>query len=227
MKPSERPNGGGCGRFRIGRMTMNKIIGCVLLVAGAFQVLATEPVGTILCFGDSITAAKDGWVDKLGAKSNRITMLKAGQNGRLTSKSDKVLPPVLAKYPNADYVLVLLGVNNLKHGGEERVKRAVDDMGWMLDLIKAKLPKAHIYLMAPINVSLKTMNELNAGKGYNESGEALALLAKRYEVLAKEKGVDFINLLNAVSLENYRDGVHPDEQGHQQMADAVWRELNK
>src|SRR5215831_5594696 len=73
----------------------------------------------VVCFGDSITfgALVDGksWVYFLSKDHSDIDFVNAGRSGRKTSDGKELLP-VLEKYPNADYYLIFLGVNDLKDG---------------------------------------------------------------------------------------------------------------
>jgi lysophospholipase L1-like esterase len=83
--------------------------------------------GPVVCFGDSITygAQVDGhsWVYFLSQKHPGIDFVNAGRSGRKTSDKKELLP-VLKKYPNANYYLIFLGVNDLKNGNDSMV---IDD----------------------------------------------------------------------------------------------------
>ncbi len=71
----------------------------------------------VVCFGDSIThgAQVDGhsWVYFLSKDHPKIDFVNAGRNGRKTADKEELLP-VLKKYPDANYYLFFLGVNDLK-----------------------------------------------------------------------------------------------------------------
>ena len=187
--------------------------------------------GTVVCFGDSIThgAKVDGhsWVYFLSKEHKDINFINEGRNGRKTSDKKEILP-VLKKYPDADYFLIFLGVNDLKNGNDSMVNSCVENMEWMINKIRQTNKKTQIVILAPVDISLKTMDTTNVRKQYNENtGSSLVKLEKRYKELAKEDSLGFISLLKTVSQLNYVDGVHPDVKGQQQIADAVWKGLNR
>ncbi len=187
--------------------------------------------GKILCFGDSITYGAFvrgyAWDDLLNKKSDSVFVVNGGRNGRKTSDRKELLP-VLKENTDADYVLFFLGVNDLKNGNDSMVNGCVDNMRWMINLVKAEIPAAKIVLMAPTAIDLKEMSPVNVKKKYNENTQkSLIELEKKYKVLARQEKVGFINLLHAVSPGNYVDGLHPDKKGQRQIADKVWEDLNK
>ena len=187
--------------------------------------------GKVLCFGDSITYGAFvrgyAWDDLLNKQSDSVFVVNAGRNGRKTSDK-KELMPVLKENTDANYVLFFLGVNDLKNGNDSMVNSCVDNMRWMINRVKEKIPGAKIVLMAPTNIDLKEMSPINVKKKYNANTQkSLRELAKKYKVLAKQESVGFINLLNTVSPGNYVDGLHPDKKGQKQIAEKVWTELNK
>ncbi|HEY9364725.1 MAG TPA: hypothetical protein VIQ00_15795, partial [Chitinophagaceae bacterium] len=88
--------------------------------------------------------------------------------------------------------------------------------------------KAQIVILSPSDINLKTMNEINIRKKYNENTKkSLAALEKKYKELAKKEKVGFISLLHAVSKLHYADGLHPNVKGQEEIARAVWKGLNK
>jgi len=185
----------------------------------------------VVCFGDSITygAKVDGhsWVYFLSQDHPDIDFVNAGRSGRKTSDKEELLP-VLKKYPNADEYLIFLGVNDLKNGNDSMVNSCVENMQWMINEIKKVNNKTKIVILAPIDISLQTMDEININKKYNENTEqSLYKLKKRYKKIASEQHLEFISLLNAVSKSKYVDGVHPNIDGQKEIAKAVWKGLKK
>jgi|SRR5690348_4652419 lysophospholipase L1-like esterase len=190
----------------------------------------------IVCFGDSITygAQVDGhsWVYFLSEDHIGIDFINAGRSGRKTADRNELLP-VLKKYPNADDYLIFLGVNDLKNGNDSMVNSCVENMQWMINEIKKVNLNARIVILAPCDINLKTMNEINRKKEYNKNTKrCLYKLEKRYKKLAAEqpvsatgRQVSFISLLHAVSKPNYADGLHPDIAGQKQIEKAVWKGL--
>jgi len=187
--------------------------------------------GKVVCFGDSIThgAKVNGhsWVYYLSKEHKDINFVNAGRNGRKTSDKEELLP-VLKKNPDADYFLIFLGVNDLKNGNDSLVNICVENMKWMINKIHETNEKTKIVILSPTDINLKTMSALNVKKNYNENTKhSLYELEKRYKELAKSDSLGFISLLHTVSPPNYVDGLHPSEKGQQQIAEAVWKAMNK
>lgn len=185
----------------------------------------------VVCFGDSIThgAQVDGhsWVYFLSKDHPNINFVNAGRNGRKTADKEELLP-VLKKYPDANYYLIFLGVNDLKDGNDSMVNSCVENMQWMITVIRKVNDKAKILILAPSDINLQTMNEINKGKKYNENTkESLYKLEKRYKELAEEQHTGFISLLHVVSEPNYADGLHPNIAGQKEIEKAVWKGLKK
>jgi lysophospholipase L1-like esterase len=181
----------------------------------------------IVCFGDSITAAKDGWVSLLAAKENGVTVVNAGRSGRKTTDKQELLP-VLAANKDATTFIIFLGVNDLKDAQEPQIAGCVTNMEWMVTQIRAALPNARIVILAPSGINAKTMSPVNIAKKYDENTKkGLAELETRYKALAQRMNTGFISLLHVVSPPNYLDGLHPNSAGQQQIADAVFAGLGQ
>ncbi len=202
----------------------------LFLISSAFMIMVNGLKGKIVCFGDSITHGAlvegNGWVELLNQKSGSIVTVNAGRNGRKTSDMNELMP-VLEKNKDADYFLFLLGVNDLKNGNDSLVSLCINNMKWMIEQVKEKIPPARIVLMAPCGINLEEMSQLNRSKKYNENTAAsLIKLEKGYKELAEKEKVEFISLLITVSPKNYVDGLHPNSEGHKEIADKIWYELN-
>lgn len=187
--------------------------------------------GQVVCFGDSITygARVDGhsWVYFLTQDHPEVDFVNAGRSGRKTADKAELLP-VLKKYPNANDYLIFLGVNDLKNGNDSMVISCVENMQWMINEIRKVNNKAKIVILAPSDINLQTMADVNKKKEYNENTkESLYKLEKRYKKLAKDQHLGFISLLHVVSKPNYPDGLHPDVAGQKEIEKAVWKGLNK
>lgn len=208
---------------------MIKRILILSLVAGVMSF--TKPPRQVVCFGDSITfgGQVDGksWVHFLSTDHSGIEFINAGRSGRKTSDT-KELWPVLEKYPNADAYLIFLGVNDLKDGTDSMVNQCVSNLKWMIGEIRKTNSKAKVVIMAPTDINLETMNDINKNKKYNQNTkQSLYKLEKEYQQLAKEEHVKFISLLHAVSAPNYTDGLHPNVEGQKEIAATVWKKFKK
>jgi len=120
---------------------------------------------------------------------------------------------------------MFLGVNDLpardKRPGDVKVAACVTNMSEAIDLAMTHFKPKDIILVAPCNVNPKTMSAVNLRKGYHVTPPLLAKLEEEYKALAKNKGIRFVSLLNVVSKENYKDGLHPNEAGDAEIAKAI------
>lgn len=203
------------------------ILFCLTVTVSAFK----EKPKQVVCFGDSITygAKVDGhsWVWFLSQQHHDINFVNAGRSGRKTSDKKELLP-VLEKYPEADYYLIFLGVNDLKDGTDSMVNICVENMRWMIGEIQKVNAKATIVLLSPTDINLNTMDQVNVNKKYNENTKhSLYVLEKKYNELAKQEHTGFISLLHAVSKLNYADGLHPDIKGQKEIAKVLWKKFKK
>lgn len=185
----------------------------------------------VVCFGDSIThgAEVDGqsWVWFLSKEHPDIDFVNAGRNGRKTADKQELIP-VLKEYPHADCYMIFLGVNDLKNGNDSMVNNCVANMKWMISAIRKVNNDAKIILLAPSDINLETMNDINRNKKYNENTKrSLYKLEKKYKELSDKEHTGFISLLHVVSKVNYADGLHPNIDGQKEIANTVWKGLKK
>ena len=192
--------------------------------------------GKILCFGDSITQAdwpgkiapEEKWVAQLGAKSDRITAVNAGKGGRTTTTGLAELDKVLDANLDSAAVLLFLGVNDMKHARPGAVEKATSNMGQMVDRVRAKLPRAEVWIMAPIGINPDRLSPYFKDQEMGpDTVHYMKALSVAYEALARKKGTRFINLLHAVAPADIEDGVHANARGQRAIADAVWSGLQR
>ena len=205
------------------------LFGFLCLMIFSAMLIKSSIKGEAVCFGDSIThgAKVNGhsWVYFLSKEHKDVNFINEGRNGRKTSDKNEILP-VLKKYPSSNYFLIFLGVNDLKNGNDSLVNQCVENMKWMLEQIREKNKKTKIVILAPTDINLKIMSQLNVKKKYNENTKSsLFKLEMEYKRLAKKNSLGFISLLKTVSPPDYVDGLHPNEKGQQQIAAAVWKGL--
>lgn len=210
---------------------MNKKIASLLIIICITAIVISgfrNIHGQVVCFGDSITQGNGhSWVYFLSQEHLDMDFVNAGRSGRKTADKEELLP-VLKNYPDANYYLIFLGVNDLKNGNDSMVNICVNNMQWMINEIKKVNSKAKVVILAPSDINLKTMNEINKGKMYNENTkQSLYKLEKRYKELAEVQHTSFISLLHVVSKPNYADGLHPTMTGQMEIAKAVWNGLKK
>jgi len=183
----------------------------------------------ILCYGDSITG-KGEWVTTVGVHKSFVT-INAGKSGRKAANAKNELKPYLEKYQNLDKVIMLLGANDLpardKRPGNMKVTICTRGMSEAVDLAMQHIKPQDIILVAPCNVNSDTMRDRNRTKGYHVTPPLLKKLEEEYKALAKKKGIRFASLLNVVSKENYKDGLHPNKAGDAEIAEAMLNLLTK
>ncbi len=192
---------------------------------------------TVLCIGDSITAADPGWV-KLVGQHAAIDTINSGKGGRQTAAAAETFAAAVADGTKFDRVIFFLGVNDLPGRNpappDKKVASCVGNMEKAIDAALAKLPPQDVILVAPCSVNAEIMRappasdprmasrcERNAKKGYDICQPILEQLEQAYRGLAAAKKVRFISLLHVVSPENLPDGLHPNEAGHKQIAAAL------
>lgn len=221
------------GKNKIKKLKMNKRFLSILVLTIAFLAMSfrNDIHGKVVCFGDSITYGalvdQHSWVWYLSNDHVDVNFINAGRSGRKTSDKEELLP-VLKQHSDADYYLIFLGVNDLKDGTDSMVNSCVANMKWMISEIRKADGKAKIVILAPSDINLKTMNEINVKKKYNtNTQQSLKELEKKYKELSKKEHTGFISLLHTVSKPNYVDGLHPNPDGQKQIAKAVWKGLNK
>jgi acyl-CoA thioesterase-1 len=212
---------------------MKKRILLIMLLLIAFVAIffKSNIHGKVVCFGDSITygalVEQHSWVWLLSSHHADVNFINAGRSGRKTTDKAELLP-VLTQHSDADYYLIFLGVNDLEDGNDSIVNNCVANMKWMVDKIRKADGKANIVILAPSDINLKTMNEINVKKKYNaNTQQSLKELEEKYKELSKEEHTGFISLLHIVSKSNYVDGLHPNPDGQKEIAKAVWKGLNK
>jgi lysophospholipase L1-like esterase len=194
-----------------------------ILMLAMTIVINTIDAKRILCFGDSITANGE-WVAEVGTHEY-IETINAGRSGRKAAQAKKELAGYLEKYADLDKIIMFLGVNDLpardNRPGDEKIAACVTNMSAAIDLALTRFKPKDIILVAPCNVISDSMNSVNREKGYHITPPLLAKMEKQYKILAKEKGISFLSLLNVVSKENYKDGLHPNKDGDVEIAKAI------
>jgi lysophospholipase L1-like esterase len=218
--------------------TVSAAPSATLAVATAPATASAAPAVTarkkILCFGDSITQAdwpgkigpEEKWTTVLQKKSDRILAVNAGRNGRTTTQGLAEIGKALDENLDSEVVLIFLGVNDMKHGRPGVVEKATSNLGKMVDLVREKIPRAEIFVTAPINVNVERFTPFFKGEEMGpDTAHYMKALAVAYEALARKKGTRFINLLDAVAPADLEDGVHANGRGQAKIAEAVWAGL--
>ena len=177
----------------------------------------------VLCFGDSITGS-GSWVSVVAKKAS-VETINGGVSGRKAAEAKAALAVYLSKYPDLDRIIMFLGVNDLpardKRPGDVKVAACVANMSDAIDLALTRFKPKDIILVAPCGVNPEKMDQVNIGKGYDITQPLLVQLEAGYKALSQKKGVLFLSLLNVVSKDNYKDGLHPNKEGDAEIAQAI------
>jgi lysophospholipase L1-like esterase len=208
---------------------------------------------TVLCVGDSITAAPWGRrrlkanLDKAGYRTDFVgTQFGANPEGGFTDGEHEGYPGckiedvaakltapgtgALARF-SPDIVLVLLGTNDI---GQGRAAGAADRLARLLGHIRKEEPKAHIF------VGTITAILPNAFSGYNTHAADVDLYnsAARSVVTklrTRDRRVHLVDINAALPATNdyIGDGVHPsgygtadEKDGYVRMGDAWFRAIH-
>ncbi|TVR16172.1 MAG: hypothetical protein EA401_01815 [Planctomycetota bacterium] len=186
-----------------------------------------ETAPTYLCFGDSITD-NGGWIESLNAQGG-AQFINVGKSGRKAQNMASEFPPVLSAHPQADHLLLFIGINDLPsrdpRPGSERIQAAMQGVRSAVDLALERMPPANIHLLTPCGVVPDAMSELNVRKGYADALPLLPEYSQALRDLAAERGLQVIDLLGHLDATHFRDGLHPNADGEARIAELVHAHL--
>jgi acyl-CoA thioesterase-1 len=180
-----------------------------------------EKEKTILFFGNSLTAGYgldpseafpsliQNKIDSLGLN---YKVVNAGLSGETTAAGKNRIEWVL-RQPVDVFILELGGNDGLRGISPEETRRNLEEI---IDKVRQTYPEVKI-LLAGMQIPP------SMGQAYANQFQEV------FPRVAREKNVELITfLLEGVGGErdlNLTDGIHPNEEGHQIVADNVWQEL--
>jgi sialate O-acetylesterase len=199
---------------------------------------SNDGINRVLCFGDSITRGTyiDGkyrggnsWVnifDKLSGET--VKAINAGRSGRKTADY-KEFDSTVTKYRSIDHVIFFLAVNDLRVASDKVLQDCLVNMKAMIDQARACYSdELKVTIIGSAGLSIGNVSERFHKMGYDEKEQAmLDKLRPEYKKLAKENNAAFVDLWNVVSKDNYSDGLHPNLDGQQQIAAAIWKQFTR
>jgi lysophospholipase L1-like esterase len=145
---------------------------------------------------------------------------RPGKEGR---KALDYIIPCLDSHDPLDFVIILLGTNELKYSLNLSAEQIADQMRQLLEIIvnrpsQFRPLKPKVILLAPpsINEQTEYCSENNKYKDAFQKSKKLSVL---YENLAKNLNIKFFDLdpLVAVGI----DGIHLDKQAHKTIAEKL------
>ena len=182
----------------------------------------TDSHGTILVFGDSISAAygmarEQGWVSlldqRLLQKNHKYQVINASVSGETTGGGLVRLPKTLEIHQPDIVILELGGNDGLRGYPIDRIQQNLQDMIDLSTKVDARV--LVIGMVLPPNY----------GRRYTVAFETL------FRDLAAENEVEFLPfLLEGVTTSEsliQRDGIHPKPEAQPMLLNDVWAHLEK
>ncbi len=209
----------------------------------------------ILCYGDSNTFGFIPLTGRKYTKKERWTgilqellgpdykIIEEGLCGRTTVLDDPfdsnrngrkmIVPSIQAHYP-LDLIIIMLGSNDMKkvfnmgacdiaRGAGILVKMVID---WTKEKSDTSTP-ARILLVSPTHIS-KAIVTSSFGEEfeYLESHEKSLQLASRFQMVAEELGVGFMDAALAAK-PSEEDGLHLSNEGHKNLANVFAKRVKE
>lgn len=201
----------------------------------------------VLCFGDSNTWGYVSWTDhdRYSAEKrwtgvlqnmlgNEYEIIEEGLNSRTINKDDprpgkagcnatNYIIPCLATHDPLDWVVFMLGTNELKHEhgmSSEEIAKAMEEFLLRIINLKSQLrdTRPQVILIAP-----PLVNEDNAycqeGNKYLGATGKSKLLPVLYRGIAERMGLKFLD--SSLITQTGKDGVHITEDSHARLGKAV------
>jgi lysophospholipase L1-like esterase len=200
----------------------------------------------ILCFGDSNTWGQVPlkvhvkkrypenvrWTGILqNILGNQYQVIEEGLNGRTTGLDDgfregrnarAYLPPCLDSHVPFDFLIIMLGTNDLKPKFKPDSKAIADRMRELIRISKSLAlnennQTCQILLIAPLIPKLQYTYEDFKDSNIESNAKTVNQL---YRDIAKTEGTLFLDASEIIEA-SQEDGAHIDPVGHQQLAKAI------
>lgn len=204
-------------------------------------------VKRILCFGDSNTYGyiPEGngrygqdirWTGILQEKlASEAVIIEEGLCGRTTVFQDELrpgrrgielLPVLLESHAPLDLVIIMLGTNDCKTVYGANAEVIGKGMEKLAKQVKAQLPQTPILLISPIWLGEEVWKQEYDPEFSAESVQVSKKLKSVYQKIAEKNGCLFLAASDVTKASNV-DQEHLDEAGHKELADAIYRLLEK
>lgn len=207
-----------------------------------------EDMKQIVCFGDSNTygycplegrmryRSSERWTGLLKTYLGAEYQIEEeGFNGRTTNLFDpykigknglEVLPSVLAKYPYADLLILMLGTNDLKAFYHRTAEEIADAAGELVLYARSCMKQdAKLLFIAPAPVGEQIETSPFAGEyGGCCARERSLQFSEVFARKASELGVEFFDAAEAAIISE-EDMIHFSPEGHQSMARALKQKI--
>lgn len=204
----------------------------------------------ILCIGDSNTWGYDPengwrhenrWTKVLGKRMPEHEIVEEGMNGRTLLSVDPFmkercgitgLKMLLMSHKPIDYVIVMLGTNELKTSFECSAAYVAKGIEEFIKVIKDKelwerfhVPK--LLVVSPVLIREELIVNGDVFGGYDEKSVIESKkTAGEIESVCQKYGVDFLDAAK-VAKASLVDNIHMDEENHEKLAVAIDRKLRE
>ena len=204
----------------------------------------------ILCIGDSNTWGYNPmngrryerrWTKVLGELMPEHEIVEEGLNGRTVLSMDPIvkercgitgLSMLLMSHKPVDYVVVMLGTNEMKKYFKCNANYVAKGIGEFIKVIQTQevwrrfeIPKTLI--VSPILIRDEIINNGDIFGEYDENSVIQSkLLASAVSDVCREYKVDFLNAADYAQASTY-DCIHMDEENHQKLAEAIFSKLKE
>ena len=186
-----------------------------------------------LAFGDSNTARPASGPKRWPAlveqgSSGHIKIINEGLDGRTaamdtgTLRGTQAIHDVLRRHPSLDFILVMLGTNDMKEKyGPPHLGQVVHGIDTILDAIETRGNAAQPILLTP-----PPLGSVNAGE-LAGARQRLSQLAQALFQRAQQRAVVCIDIHSRLQPEKHLlpDQVHINQRAREVIAQLVWQRL--
>jgi lysophospholipase L1-like esterase len=205
-------------------------------------------MANILCYGDSNTwgyvpgtgeryAPEVRWPGVLQAELGaRYRVIEEGLNGRTSVWDDPLLPgrhgaqylvPCLESHRPLDFVIVSLGINDLKKRYSASAQDIARGVGVLLAIVKRSGAGPGGACPAILVLAAPPLGPLVAyAEAFEGSAERSARVAPILKQVADEAGCQFLNTADHLAASAV-DGLHFEAEGHAALGRAVARRIEQ
>lgn len=189
------------------------------------EILSPPPrVVQVACVGDSITYGS-GYPDILQSLlGNHYSVSNFGVNGAavtLNSSKPYMNLPVFrsAKISQPDIVVIMLGTNDAKPSNYSNINEFIADYETMIHQFQSLQSTPDIYVVEPPPIGNNTLGLSNESLVQN--------VIPGIDQVAENNGLSVINVYSALTnhIEYFGDGVHPNQDGAQIIAEQIDQSL--
>ncbi|MFA6250409.1 MAG: SGNH/GDSL hydrolase family protein [Candidatus Shapirobacteria bacterium] len=186
------------------------------------------------CFlGDSVTQAayiKNGWVNQireyleLKYQDEFVNVYNLGIGGNTTEDLLDRIDELKARNPT--HIIIVIGVNDTRYlQGQEleadQERRFVDNMELIIKISKEY--SGNLLIVGLVIGDDSQLQPLPDGDGHCYNQERVELFNSRLKELASRHTIPFVDLLATLQANDFSDGLHPNQQGHNKIFGEIRR----